>query len=145
MNAAPCPATKADGSACASPVRCPSGSGSCPSHCACADCAQRRAANAVKGGQAGRKTARVIPLADQPFGGKPLDLDEVARYTGWLVGAATSGALDARVAREASAALNVLRGLLAARDHAAWKVHQLKKQILKEVQARDRDPRVADQ
>ena len=134
----PCKGKKADGSACRSDARCPTGSGFCPAHCGCADCVAQRAANAAKG-RRNRRTAKVIPLAAQPFGGKPTDLDECTAYGAWLVGAIASGELDPRVGRECAAALNVLKGVLASKDLAAWKIEQLKKKLFKEINARERE------
>jgi hypothetical protein len=135
----PCPGVKSDGSACRSDARCPTGSGFCPSHCACADCAAQRAANAAKGARNRRSSTKVIPLAAQPFGGKPQDLEQATEYGAWLVGAIASGELDPRVGRETAAALNVLKGVLAAKDLTAHKVHQLKERLLKEINAQNRD------
>jgi hypothetical protein len=133
-----CPGTKADGSACRSDARCPTGSGFCPAHCGCVDCVAQRAANAAKG-RRNRRTAKVIPLEAQPFGGRPADLDECTAYGAWLVGAIAAGEIDARVGRECAAALNVLKGVLAAKDLTAWKVHQLKERLLKEMNAAQRE------
>jgi len=134
-----CPGTKADGSACRSDARCPTGSGFCPAHCGCAACVASRAAAVAKGARNRGTKARVIPSAEQPFGGKPNDLDECATYGAWLCGAIAAGEIDARVGRECAAALNVLRGVLASRDLSAWKLEQLKKKLFKEINAQERE------
>jgi hypothetical protein len=81
----------------------------------------------------------LVPDAEQPYGGKPQDLEQLTAYGAWLVGAIVSGRLDPRVGREAAAALNVLKGVLAAKDLTAHKVEQLKKKLLKEMQNAERD------
>lgn len=80
-----------------------------------------------------------VPLADQPFNGAPRDLDQLDVYAAWLVGAIVSGRVDPRIGREAAAAVNVLKGVLAAKDLTAHKVEQLKKKLLKEMQNQERD------
>lgn len=134
-----CPGIKRDGTPCASEVRCPSGSGACPSHCSCPDCSTRRSKAVAKAAHNRRATARTIPAAEQPFGGKPQDLEQATEYGAWLVGAIASGELDARVGRECAAALNVLKGVLASRDLSAWKLEQLKKKLFKEINAQQRE------
>jgi len=86
-----------------------------------------------------RPKVALVPDAEQPFAGKPQDLEQATEYAAWLVGAIVSGRIDPRVGREAAAALNVLKGVLAAKDLTAWKVEQLKKKLLKEMQNSERD------
>lgn len=90
-------------------------------------------------GARNKSPVALVPAAEQPYDGKPQDLEQATEYAAWLVGAIVSGRLDPRVGREAAAALNVLKGVLAAKDLTAHKVEQLKKKLLKEMQNQERD------